>query len=126
MAGLFTLTQGRWYAMTMYPGYTDDPYRSPIEVNRIHLLGNHTFRLDFWNVGYAQGVQGFQVDYRTLRRHETSLIAQQVDNKERTVIFERLTGAWIGAFVPQFSMMLVQAIEREQVFSNYDKPRTDG
>lgn len=123
MAELFTLTQGRWYAMTMYPGYTDEPYRSPIELHCIHPSGNHQFLLEFWNVGYAAGVQSMRKSFRTLQRSAGSLIAQETEMQKRIFIFERLTGAWIGAFTPMFSTTLVQAIERGQVFSAHQKPR---
>jgi len=50
-----TLERGTWYGLTMYPGYGDGPYHSPIRVDDIKPQGQRLFKLSFLNLGYAAG-----------------------------------------------------------------------
>jgi hypothetical protein len=114
----FTLEPGGWYAMTMYPGYTDEPYRSPIEVHRFEALGGRTFDLTFYNVGYAQGVQMMDKRFRTLQRYPGALITAELAGP-RTTIFEKLTAEWVSAFTPGFGRMMVDALRRQHPLGYY-------
>jgi len=83
----------------MYPGYGDEPYRSPISIEEVRPLGLRRFDLHFFNIFYAAGVQHMRYRLRTLRREMTYLVAEQigeVDGKltDRVVVIERLTPDW--------------------------------
>jgi hypothetical protein len=116
---LFTLEPGGWYAMTMYPGYTDEPYRSPVEVHAFRPLGLRRFELTFYNVGYAAGVQMMEKTFRILHRHEGSLITLETLVDHRTTIFEPLTTAWVSAFTPGFGAMMIDALLRRRELGFY-------
>lgn len=111
----FTFEPGGWYAMTMYPGYGGMPYRSPIEVHAVRPLGYGKFNLDFWNVGYADGVSQMEKHFRTLQRSDHAIVTQEVNAKDRITIFEPLTMAWVSAFAPSFGTMLITALQRRTV-----------
>lgn len=115
----FTFELGGWYAMTMYPGYVGEPYRSPVEVNGIRPLGGRILELSFYNVGYADGVQMMGKQFRTLKRYPGALITQEVHVTERTTVFEPLTAAWVSAYTPGFGTMMIQALQRSQTLSQY-------
>ena len=97
-----TLERGRWYALTMYPGYTDQPYHSPIRVDEIKPLGNGLIEVEHLNAGYAEGVQMMTKGYRVHRRGALHMVLNELHSPERTVIIERLTGEWIRTHAPWF------------------------
>ena len=93
-----TLLPEQLYGWTMYPGYSDEPYRSPILVYSVQPLGGRTFELNFLNILYASGVQRMSYRLRTLRREQTYLILEQISDggpTERSVIIEELTRSWM-------------------------------
>ena len=98
----FTIEPSRWYALTMYPGYADQAYFSPIEVHRVTPLGNGLMEIDHLNAGYAQGVQQMTKKYRVHRRGKRHIVLDELQAPERTVIIEPLTAQWIIAHAPWF------------------------
>lgn len=109
---MITLELGRWYAMTMYPGYSEEPYRSPVEMQQVEACGSRMLRLRMYDIGYAAGVQDMTKDYRVLSRSGGAMVTQETSTPERITIFEPLTAAWVAAFVPAFGEMMITAIER--------------
>lgn len=93
----FTLERDSWYGLTMYPGYGDEPYHSPIRVDGIDPLGQRRFELRFLNLGYAHGVQCFHKVLRTLRRANSHLIAEETEVEDRTYVIMALTPGWMSA-----------------------------
>ena len=99
-----TLERGHIYGWTMYPGYFDGPYRSPIRVDSIEPLGQRTYKIMFLNMFYAAGVQHMGYTLRTLRREATYIAAEQVESGEATdriVIIERMSTRWMDENVPK-------------------------
>ena len=96
----FTLERGRWYGLTMFPGYMDYPYHSPIRVDAITPLGQRCFRLGFLNLAYAAGVQNFQNVLRTLRRCSTHIVAEETEVADRTYVIVVLNQAWFAQQFP--------------------------
>ena len=90
-----TFLPGRWFGLTMYPGYADVPYVSPIAVERVTASGARSFELAYLNLAYASGVQNLVKVYRTLKRTKSYLAAEEVGNLDRTLIFEHLTAEWM-------------------------------
>jgi hypothetical protein len=90
-----TLLRGEWYGWTMWPGYGDTPYHSPIRVEHIRTYqdGSRHFDLHFLNAGYANGVQMMVYELRTLIRREHYLLAD-VPKTERSVALVPLTLGW--------------------------------
>jgi hypothetical protein len=97
-----TLERGRWYALTMYPGYGDKPYQSPVRVEEIKPLGSGLIEIEHWNVGYAEGVQVMKKTFRVHRRGASHMVLDEFQVPARTVIIETLTGDWIRSRVPGF------------------------
>ena len=97
-----TLERGQWYAWTMYPGYGDEPYYSPILVRDIEPLADRQFRLDFLNLAYAAGVQNMSCDLKTVKREATYLVAVRPDT-DRTIIIEPLTKRGLLQYFPHLS-----------------------
>ncbi len=106
-AGL-RIQAGRWYAWQMLPGYGDGvPYFSPIFVHRVTLSPNNPniLDVDFANVLYAVGVQGFHTTIRPLLRASTYVVAEllegEADSPVRTGIISAITFEWLERFCPQ-------------------------
>lgn len=97
-----TLERGQWYAWTMYPGYGDEPYYSPILVRDLEPNGGRQFRLDFLNLAYAAGVHIMSCDLKTVKREATYLVAILPDS-DRTIIIEPLTKRWFDQHLPRVS-----------------------
>jgi hypothetical protein len=57
MTARLTITRGQWYGWTMWPGYGDQAYYSPIWVRGVRPLGKRRLEIELFNIGYAQGVQ---------------------------------------------------------------------
>ncbi|SFP85937.1 hypothetical protein [Sphingomonas rubra] len=115
----FTLEPGGWYAMTMYPGYGNEPYRSPVEVHGLEALGGRAFDLSFYNVGYASGVQMMEKRFRTIHRYAGALVVHEMVDDDRTIIFEPLTAAWVSVYTPGFATMMIEALKRSTTLSQY-------
>lgn len=97
----FTLLRGQWYGLSMYPGYGDCPYHSPILVRSIESLGDRRFELAFWNLCYALGVQDFTMQLRTLRRGPSHLVASGPEVEDRTYVLVHFNPRWLQRHFPQ-------------------------
>lgn len=92
----------------MNPGYIGDrcvPYFSTIHVTRVAPLktGKGILEIDFWNVGYAEGVQNFEgIRLKVLLRAENYLIGhlQGYDFEVRSAIISHIDFAWLDRFCP--------------------------
>jgi hypothetical protein len=96
----FTLTIGEWFGLTMFPGYGDCPYHSPIRVDGIEPLGNRQFKLTFLNLAYASGVQNFEKILRTLRRGSSHLMAEETEVEDRTYVLTKFNSPWVLRHFP--------------------------
>lgn len=96
----FTLIAGDWYGLTMFPGYFDSPYHSPIRIDSIDALGGREFDLQFLNLGYAAGVQNFRKRLKTLRRAQTHLVAEETEVQDRTYVVVCLNAQWLKSHYP--------------------------
>lgn len=102
---LFTLRKGHWYAYEMLPGYSDERYYSPILVDCVEPLktGRNIVRVGFYNACYAEGVRGFQKDFRVLHRGASFMLMRIEGAEDRCAIVCPLTWGWLHAhFGPQF------------------------
>lgn len=97
----FTLIRGHWYGLTMFPGYGDCPYHSPIRVDSVEPLGDRQFRLEFFNLGYASGVQFFEKQLRTIRRGVSHLVAAETEVEDRTYVLVKFNSEWIERHFPE-------------------------
>lgn len=93
-----TLLRGSSFGWTMWPGYVDAPYYSPIIVQSIDPLGDRTFNLDFINLRYAAGVQQMVYKLQTFKRGRNYLLANVLNSSddERAVAIEPLTRDWFS------------------------------
>lgn len=104
----FTIERDRWYGLSMYPGYGDVSYFSPIQVQLVNLLGNKLIEIEYINAGYAEGVQLMKKKYIVHRRSEFHVILNEIHVPERTVILEPLSASWIISRAPWFVGRLPQ------------------
>jgi hypothetical protein len=92
----------------MNPGYVGErcvPYFSPIHVTRVAPLktGKGIIEIDFWNVGYAEGVQNFDgIRLKILLRAENYLIGRLLDSgsEVRSAIISHIEFGWLDHFCP--------------------------
>lgn len=116
----FTLRSVGVYGWTMYPGYGEMAYRSPIIVFEVRPRGYRRLDVDFLNIFYAAGLQHMTYRLRTLRRERSFLIAEQIreDGKlsDRVVAIEPLTRAWFLQAAPQCSHLV------ERLFDDVGEP----
>lgn len=96
----FKLEPGGWHALTMYPGYWDVPYHSPIRVDGISWLDEQHFMLDFLNLAYAAGVRDFRIECAILKAAPEFLACSPVDQPDRMYVFAKLTRVWMKAHFP--------------------------
>jgi len=96
----FSLAEGGWYGVSMFPGYADAPYHSPIRVNRIEQLDPHRFELDFLNLAYAAGVQQFSLEFEIVKTAPGFLASEPKGQLDRLYIFAKLTSSWMKAHFP--------------------------
>jgi hypothetical protein len=104
----FKLVAPRWFGWQMNPGYVGQrcvPYFSPIHVTRVAPLktGKGIIEIDFWNVGYAEGVQNFEgIRLKILLRSENYLIGRLLDSGSeiRSAIISHIEFAWLNDFCP--------------------------
>jgi hypothetical protein len=108
-----TLEPGRWYGWTMYPGYLDRPYHSPIKVLGVRALGTGRglFDLEFHNLAYAEGVRNMGYRLRTLRRERHHIIAAE-DESDRSVVIVPLGMVWIDIHAASLKDQLVGLVEQ--------------
>lgn len=107
--GAFKLTANHWFGWQMFPGYFGErcvPYCCPIYVTRVTPLktGKGTLDLAFWNTGYAQGAQDFELRLRMLYRASDYLVARidygESDETERCAVISHIEFGWIEKFCP--------------------------
>ncbi len=93
---LLTLQSGNWYGWTMTPGYGDEPYHSPIRIDKSTALRTERGLIDlsFLNLGYAAGVRNFQIQMRVIARTNSFLVLRE-DDLDRTMLVEPLTRGWL-------------------------------
>lgn len=105
-----TLEPNRWYAWQMLPGYFGKhcvPYCCPIWVGSVVPLksGQGILRIEFWNTGYAVGVQDFCVDLKVLHRTQSYLIGVLVEGDqellERSAVVSVIEFGWIERYCPE-------------------------
>ncbi|WP_219894311.1 hypothetical protein [Aquisediminimonas profunda] len=98
------LQEGSWYGMTMWPGYTGTPYRSPIRILRLIMHENEVpddlIDMDFYNAAYAHGVRTMDYTFHVLIHQPTYLLATLMENRDRALAIEPLTSDWIQTFFP--------------------------
>ena len=94
-----TLWPGQWYGLTMWPGYGDGPYHSPILVREVRVRGQRRFNLLFVNAAYAAGVQEMAYELETLVRSSRYLLAKLPED-DRSVAIVPLNRAWFSAHMP--------------------------
>lgn len=97
----FTLLRGQWYGLSMFPGYGNGPYHSPILVSSVEPLGDRRFELAFWNLGYAVGVQDFKKRLKTLSRGLSHLVAAETEVEDRTYVLVHFNAHWLQRHFPQ-------------------------
>lgn len=105
----FKLVPQSWYAWQMIPGYIGQrnvPYCSPIFVKRVapKKTGKGILTLDFVNVFYIDGVQGFSVDLKVLKHSKDYLVADLLyglEGPDRAAIISHIEFAWIERFCPE-------------------------
>jgi len=105
----FSLTSNGWYGWQMIPGYVGErciPYCCPIYVTRVapKKTGKGILDLNFWNTGYAQGAQDFEVRLRMLYRASDYLVARldygEGSQQERCAVISHIEFGWIEQFCP--------------------------
>ena len=105
----FNLTNNRWFGWQMLPGYFGErcvPYCCPIYVTRVtpRKTGKGLLDLAFWNTGYAEGAQDFEVTLRMLHRASDYLVARldygDDDTSERCAVISHIEFGWIEKFCP--------------------------
>lgn len=110
MGDRIELTPGAWYVWQMYPGYTSEPYVSPILIRRVTPLktGAGLLEVEFYNAFYAEGVREFTQRLRVLARGENYLIAriEQPGGDQRTCVILELTPWWVKALLPDLASRL--------------------
>ncbi|WP_237438393.1 hypothetical protein [Alteraurantiacibacter buctensis] len=97
---VFMVEPSGWYALTMYPGYWDVPYHSPLRVDGIEWLGEQHITLEFLNLAYAAGVRDFRIECAILKAAPDFLACSPVDQSDRLYVFAKLTRAWMTANFP--------------------------
>jgi hypothetical protein len=92
----FTLERGQWFGLSMFPGYADAPYHSPIRVDAVKPLGDGCMELKFLNLGYAAGVRDFTRRFRILRRGSAHIVLEATERPDRTYVICALNRSWIA------------------------------
>lgn len=92
-----TLIPGCWYAWTMWPGYVDQAYHSPIRVEAVEPLktGSGRFDLTFLNANYVSGMQNMTYELRMLKRDAHYILAT-VEKSDRAVCLEQINLQWLA------------------------------
>ena len=117
MMARLTITRGQWYGWTMWPGYGDHAYHSPVWVREVQPLGKRRLRIDFFNLGYAQGVQDMSYTLQTLKREQSYLLAS-VPDSDRSVAVEALSMHWIRSHLHD-AYAEVEDLQREMARPDY-------
>ncbi len=117
MSGPFELTVGRWYAMAMYPGYGDQPYHSPIRVERLVPFKDGSRRLDlhFFNLFYATGVQDMTYPLTMLQRAPEFILARHRED-DRAISLVELTTSWLQQQARELYQLLARDLKEGMPF----------
>jgi hypothetical protein len=109
----FTLSPNQWYGWTMFPGYAGSPYHSPIRVDRVRPVPNRArmFDLDFFNMGYAAGVQMMTYRLRTLRREAGYILAEE-EGSDRSVAIIDLDPMFVMVHAPHMTDRIERLMEQ--------------
>lgn len=97
------MQRGSWYAWSMFPGYGSKfvPYVCPIKILGVtpEKSGASTLMLEFFNSGYASGVQDFRLRLRVLARLRHYLIAELLYGPDsaikRHAVAGRIGSEWL-------------------------------
>ena len=107
MPSSLQLEPGTWYVWQMFPGYTSEPYLSPILIRRVTPLktGAGMLEVEFYNAFYAEGVREFTQRLRILVRGENYLMAriEQPGGDQRACVITELTPWWVQALLPDLA-----------------------
>ena len=97
------LERGQWYLWTMFPGYVGRPYTSPIRIDDVKPLktGRSILRLEFYNAGYAEGVQSFGVEARVMKRVAEYLCLEL--DRDRLAVIMRVS-SWPDVYTQFFGV----------------------
>lgn len=114
----FTLERDKWYGMTLYPGYGDLPYHSPIRVKEVRPLksGAGLLDIDFFNAAYAEGVQNFTYSLRILKRAEQYMLAA-IQGGDRAISLVHCDTSWMGEYFPDQLPRLTEYMEGMDAFA---------
>lgn len=104
----FSLKPKHWFAWQMIPGYTGTrcvPYCSPIWVHSVvpKKTGQGILELEFWNVGYAEGVQTFTLELKILHRSADYLVSKLLysgTDVDRCAVISHIEFGWLEKFCP--------------------------
>lgn len=99
-----TLRASGLYGISMFPGYVDAPYHSPILIYDLEPLGDRRFQLSYLNMRYASGVQQMSTTFETIARSTSHLLARRYPAIDRSYVFMPLTKGWIRAHFPQMDL----------------------
>jgi hypothetical protein len=65
--------------------------------------GKGILKVEFYNAGYAEGVQDFTVQIRVLKRTPDYLFGELTgEPKGRSCVVSLVTAEWLGKFCPDF------------------------
>ena len=114
---LLHLKRGNWYGWTMWPGYVDQPYLSPVLAHSVAPLRSGAGLLDFtfYNLAYAQGVQDMCYRLKVMKREEKYLLAEQISEQgkatDRAVCIEPLTVSWMTRSFPETTISIADLFD---------------
>lgn len=112
----------------MMPGYLAGGYFSPILINEFRRLktGRNLIEMSFFNAGYADGVQGFQIKGRVIKRAAEFLVLDLEPNgqPERAAIVSEVSFGWLERHVPQLQLPETGA-DLEQILRDFYFGRTE-
>ena len=122
----FEIRCGRWYGWQMTPGYGDCPYFSPILVQTVEPLGSgqSLLKLDFFNAGYAQGVQQFSKTLRIVLRLKTILFAEE--DSQRGIVICEITRGWLESCCPWVTPPMSAERDVQAYLNDVFEPRNGG
>ena len=116
---LMTLMPGRYYGMTMYPGYHATAYHSPIRIDAIEAIksGRRILEIDFFNAGYADGLKDMHYSLEILKREERYMLAAIRSEERRAISLVPLDESWLGEYFPDLFPLVTDAMDRIDSFS---------
>lgn len=103
-----SLEQGRWYALQLLPGYINGPYFSVIQVTKsVQLIpSEEPICIEYWDPGYAQGVQSFERQVRTLKCARDLVVFEEVGQDptaNRVLVVSALNQGWASVALAAFN-----------------------